>query len=80
MNWFDMRKNMSEINLIEDTNIFGLIVNSVSKGFFDKIFGTKSHHWLAIKVINNEIYNLDSKLDNPRIMSKSDLEEYLQLL
>ncbi|EAR83712.2 josephin protein (macronuclear) [Tetrahymena thermophila SB210] len=76
--WFDMRKDVKELNLLEQKNdIFGLILNVQYKNTFDKIIGCNTHHWLTIKVINNEIYNLDSKQNAAQIMSNDDLYDFL---
>ncbi|KAL4429916.1 hypothetical protein ABPG74_000282 [Tetrahymena malaccensis] len=77
--WFDMRKNVDELKLLEQQDdIFGLILNVQYKNTFDKILGCNTHHWLTIKVINNEIYNLDSKKNNALIMTEHELQQFLK--
>ncbi|KAL4474726.1 hypothetical protein ABPG72_002319 [Tetrahymena utriculariae] len=77
--WFDMRKDVCELKLLEQKNdIFGLILNVQYKNTLDKIIGCNTHHWLTIKVINNEIYNLDSKKNQPQLITEKELHDFLK--
>lgn len=59
LKWFDMRGDVKQINILADNSIFGLVVNVK----VDSILKCTDSHWLAIKVIEGKIYNLDSQLD-----------------
>lgn len=76
--WFDLRLNIENIDL-EQENLIGFIGNDRGeKGYFAKffrLFGT--NHWFAIRKINDEFYNLDSRLKLPKKLNK--LEVFLIL-
>ncbi|XP_030750566.1 josephin-1 isoform X1 [Sitophilus oryzae] len=76
MIWFDKRKDPACIDL---KNIVGFILNTPSEykiGFIT--FPLKRRHWIALREINGIYYNLDSKLDIPKIIGTSqDLNNFI---
>ncbi|KAK9694223.1 Josephin [Popillia japonica] len=75
--WFDKRKDPNCINL---RNIFGFILNVPSEYKVSFItLPLRRRHWIAIRQINGNYYNLDSKLDSPCIIGKHmNVIEYLK--
>jgi josephin len=77
--WFDKRKEINNESIALD-RAFALILNIPSDytlGFI-KLPILKSRHWISIKQINENFYNLDSKLDSPLLIgSATQLIEYL---
>ncbi|KAK7790275.1 hypothetical protein R5R35_012641 [Gryllus longicercus] len=75
--WFDKRKDPKCLNLI---NILGFILNVPSDyklGFV--LLPLRRRHWITIRQINGDYYNLDSKLESPQLIGKApDLIAYLQ--
>lgn len=70
--WFDKRKSIDHINF--DDGVIGLLVNIVQKRFY--LFNTR--HWIAIKMINNDIYLIDSRASNPiKFADLNDCHKYL---
>ncbi|KAI4460404.1 josephin 1 2 [Holotrichia oblita] len=66
--WFDKRKDPNCINL---RNIFGFILNVPSEYKVSFItLPLRRRHWIAIRQINGNYYNLDSKLDSPCIIGR----------
>lgn len=76
--WFDKRKDPSCLNL---KLIFGFILNVPSDYKLSFItLPLRRRHWIAMKRINGLYYNLDSKLDYPRLIGKSqELLDYLKI-
>nr|CAG4641328.1 EOG090X0HOM [Eulimnadia texana] len=74
--WWDRRKDPSLITL---DNIIGIIVNVPSNPQFGVVsFPYKRKHWIAVKEINGQFYNLDSKLSRPAVLGNR--EELLKFL
>ncbi|KAI4460377.1 josephin 1 2 [Holotrichia oblita] len=75
--WFDKRKDPNCINL---RNIFGFILNVPSEYKVSFItLPLRRRHWIAIRQINGNYYNLDSKLDSPCIIGRHlNVIEYLK--
>ncbi|KRT81550.1 hypothetical protein AMK59_5026, partial [Oryctes borbonicus] len=75
--WFDKRRDPNCINL---QNIFGFILNIPSEYKVSFItLPLRRRHWIAIRQINGNYYNLDSKLDSPYILGKDiNVIEYLK--
>ncbi|GJQ87776.1 hypothetical protein Trydic_g18635 [Trypoxylus dichotomus] len=75
--WFDKRRDPNCINL---QNIFGFILNIPSEYKVSFItLPLRRRHWIAIRQINGNYYNLDSKLDSPCIIGKGiNVIEYLK--
>ncbi|XP_065340676.1 josephin-like protein [Cloeon dipterum] len=75
--WFDKRKDPSCLNM---SNVFGLILNIANETKIGPIsLPLNRRHWFAIKEINGDFYNLDSKLDTPLIIGKeAELVIYLK--
>ncbi|XP_050664012.1 josephin-2 [Leptidea sinapis] len=75
--WFDKRKDPGCLNL---ANICGFILNVPSDyklGFV--MLPIRRRHWIAIRQIQGNFYNLDSKLDAPQLIGRSaDLIAYLK--
>uniref|UniRef100_A0A182J6D7 ubiquitinyl hydrolase 1 n=1 Tax=Anopheles atroparvus TaxID=41427 RepID=A0A182J6D7_ANOAO len=64
--WFDKRKDPS---CIDTTKIVGFILNvptNYKVGFVR--LPIQRRHWIAVRQINNEYWNLDSKLDAPQCL------------
>ncbi|XP_058836183.1 josephin-like protein isoform X4 [Topomyia yanbarensis] len=64
--WFDKRKDPS---CIDTSNIVGFILNVPSNykvGFVR--LPLQRRHWITVKSINGEYWNLDSKLDTPQLI------------
>lgn len=62
------------------SNIYGIVINNFYK---PKCLGLaipiKRRHWLAVRKIDEDFYNLDSKLDSPICIGKEDnLIKFLQ--
>lgn len=77
MIWFDKRKDPSCLNL---DNITGFILNIPSDYKLSFItIPLKRRHWFALKELNGFYYNLDSKLDSPRVIgSQEDLLNFMR--
>lgn len=75
--WFDKRRDPS---CIDTSKIVGLILNVPSKysiGFMK--LPLQRRHWISVKKINGEYWNLDSKLDTPqKIGDETQIMEYLR--
>lgn len=75
--WFDKRKDPGCLDL---SNICGFILNVPSDykiGFV--MLPLKRRHWITIRQIQGNFYNLDSKLDAPQLIGRgSDLIAYLK--
>jgi len=75
--WFDKRK---EPSTIDTTQILGFILNVPTDykiGFV--VLPLKRRHWIAIRKINEQYWNLDSKLDAPQNIGNEDnLIQYLK--
>ncbi|KAJ8679883.1 hypothetical protein QAD02_015670 [Eretmocerus hayati] len=68
--WFDKRRDLGDLLL---KNIKGFILNIPSDwklGFVPLPLGRR--HWIALRSINDDFYNLDSKLDSPQIIGQED--------
>ncbi|ETN66819.1 josephin-1 [Anopheles darlingi] len=75
--WFDKRKDPS---CIDTSQIVGFILNvpTTYKVGFVKL-PIQRKHWIAVRQINNEYWNLDSKLDAPQCLgNESSLLQYLR--
>ncbi|XP_022125292.2 josephin-1 [Pieris rapae] len=75
--WFDKRKDPGCLDL---SNICGFILNVPSDyklGFV--MLPIRRRHWITIRQIQGNFYNLDSKLDSPQLIGRgSDLISYLK--
>lgn len=75
--WYDKRKDPKCLNLM---NIFGFILNVPSDyklGFV--LLPLRRRHWITIRQIHGDYYNLDSKLETPQLIGKdAELITYLQ--
>lgn len=78
--WYDKRREVTK----ESTNLaqsFGFILNiptDYSIGFVT-IPLIKNRHWLSLRKINGRYYNLDSKLNKPKVIGDEDeFMEYLR--
>ncbi|CAH2074670.1 unnamed protein product, partial [Iphiclides podalirius] len=75
--WFDKRKDPGCLDL---SNICGFILNVPSDyklGFV--MLPLRRRHWITIRQIQGNFYNLDSKLDAPVLIGRStDLITYLK--
>lgn len=75
--WFDKRKDPKCLRL---SNICGFILNVPSDyrlGFV--LLPLRRRHWIAIRQVEGNYYNLDSKLDAPHLIGKDeDLMSYLR--
>ncbi|XP_066146105.1 josephin-2-like isoform X2 [Euwallacea fornicatus] len=71
MVWFDKRKDPSCLNL---NNIIGLILNIPSDYKLSFLTILKRRHWIALKKLNGQFYNLDSKLTQPLLIGIQELE------
>ncbi|XP_075969137.1 josephin domain containing [Anticarsia gemmatalis] len=75
--WFDKRKDPGCLDL---SNICGFILNVPSDyklGFV--MLPLRRRHWITIRQIQGNFYNLDSKLDAPQLIGRSsDLIAYLK--
>ncbi|CAG9783414.1 unnamed protein product [Diatraea saccharalis] len=75
--WFDKRKDPGCLDL---SNICGFILNVPSDyklGFV--MLPLRRRHWITIRQIQGNFYNLDSKLDVPQLIGRSsDLIAYLK--
>ncbi|KAJ0180275.1 hypothetical protein K1T71_003679 [Dendrolimus kikuchii] len=75
--WFDKRKDPGCLDL---SNICGFILNVPSDyklGFV--MLPLRRRHWITIRQIQGNFYNLDSKLDAPQVIGRSsDLIAYLK--
>ncbi|CAH3885221.1 unnamed protein product [Pieris brassicae] len=75
--WFDKRKDPGCLDL---SNICGFILNVPSDyklGFV--MLPIRRRHWITIRQIQGNFYNLDSKLDSPLLIGRgSDLISYLK--
>lgn len=74
--WFDKRKDPSCIDL---SKIVGFILNVPSEMKFGFLqFPLSRKHWIAVRDVAGTFYNLDSKLEAPVAIGKS--QELLQYL
>uniref|UniRef100_A0AAG5DAM0 Josephin-2 n=1 Tax=Anopheles atroparvus TaxID=41427 RepID=A0AAG5DAM0_ANOAO len=75
--WFDKRKDPS---CIDTTKIVGFILNvptNYKVGFVR--LPIQRRHWIAVRQINNEYWNLDSKLDAPQCLGdEASMLQYLR--
>ncbi|XP_049866843.1 josephin-2 isoform X2 [Pectinophora gossypiella] len=75
--WFDKRKDPACLNL---SHISGFILNVPSDyklGFV--MLPLRRRHWIAIRQIQGNFYNLDSKLEVPQLIGRSsELIAYLK--
>lgn len=74
--WFDKRKHPSCLRL---DKIFGFIMNIPNEYHFGYIrLPLQRRHWIAIRKIEDNFYNLDSKLKEPLCIGQDeDLITYL---
>lgn len=78
--WYDKRRELTEQSL-ELSKAFGFIMNFPSDytlGFISLPL-IRSRHWVAIRKINGDYYNLDSKLSKPKLIGTTD-EDFLTYL
>lgn len=80
LTWFDKRKEITAES-IEVERAFGFILNIISNytlGFVT--IPIKSRHWVSLrKLSDGNFYNLDSKLDRPKLIgSDQDFIEYIR--
>ncbi|XP_018324867.1 josephin-1 [Agrilus planipennis] len=75
--WFDRRKDPS---CLIHSNIFGYILNIPTDLKFGLItLPVYRRHWIAIRKVHNVFYNLDSKLQTPKVIGlESDLNKFLK--
>lgn len=75
--WFDKRKNANCLNL---EAIEGFILNVPTPCQLGIIrLPLKIKHWIAVRKIKRNYYNLDSKLDHPKLIGQdADLVKYFQ--
>ncbi|KAL2644054.1 hypothetical protein R1flu_011641 [Riccia fluitans] len=76
--WYDRRKGMNGWNVEEyGGRLTGIIVNVLSRKFLNM---WKGRHWVALREINGQWYNLDSDLESPRVFEhgEEDLKKYLE--
>lgn len=75
--WFDKRKDPNCLIL---NNIKGFILNLPIDSRFKFGFSPmKSRHWIAIREVEGNYYNLDSKLDSPKLIgSDGEVVDYLR--
>ncbi|KDP46525.1 hypothetical protein JCGZ_08497 [Jatropha curcas] len=67
--WHDRRNGASSIELDNDNDLFGIILNVQVRryaGFW------KSRHWVALRKIGGVWYNLDSDLSEPMAFQDAD--------
>lgn len=64
---------------IDASKVIGFILNVPNDYKFGfVVFPFKRRHWIAVREINNEYWNLDSKLNSPeKIGNEHDLQSYL---
>ncbi|XP_053207612.1 josephin-2-like [Panonychus citri] len=76
--WFDQRKDP---DCLQFNHILGFILNvdnskvdnsSLYNWINPVNFFTSRKHWIAFRKIDDQYYNLDSKLDNPEIVGQED--------
>lgn len=62
--WWDMRRDIDEINFKEQ-NLLGFIINDRGeKSFFSNLFKwAQTNHWYTIRKIGDYFYDLDSRND-----------------
>jgi josephin len=62
-----------DLNLLNPVNIYGIVINKFYK---PRCLGVeipiKRRHWLAVRKIDENYYNLDSKLDAPECIGNDD--------
>lgn len=79
--WFDKRKEITK-DTLELNRAFGYILNIPSDFTFGFVtLPIKNRHWICVrKMYDGNFYNLDSKLDAPRCVGKSenDFVSYLE--
>jgi len=76
--WFDKRKS---VNILDVSQIMGFILNLPSDfkfGFVKLPFTSNFKHWIAIRQLDGQFLNLDSKLESPELIG--DGESLLQYL
>ncbi|XP_030568695.1 josephin-like protein [Drosophila novamexicana] len=69
--WFDRRRDPHCLNL---AGIFGFILNigvAVRFAYYIELPGVRSRHWVALRRIDGNYYNLDSKLAQPRCIGSA---------
>jgi len=77
--WYDKRREITKES-IQIEEAYGYIMNLPT----DYTFGfitlplIKSRHWISLRKVNDKYYNLDSKLDKPKIIG--DSEEFVAYL
>ncbi|KAK2160500.1 hypothetical protein LSH36_132g05020 [Paralvinella palmiformis] len=67
--WFDKRRSPSDLEL---DNIFGFILNiptDLRLGILH--LPVQRKHWVAIRKVNGDFYNLDSKLNRPLLIGNN---------
>ena len=79
MSWFDARQDIMTIDFTgkDNKSLLGLIINIKGPPGLQKLFLSSDQHWIAIRYLNGAVYNLDSKLKKPMVMSDNYLREYL---
>lgn len=68
--WFDKRLGLDRLELLQ---IFGFVVNkpsSVNLVWLE--VPIKRPHWFAVRKINDDYYNLDSKLSSPQCIGNEE--------
>ncbi|KAL7024121.1 hypothetical protein ACKWTF_012908 [Chironomus riparius] len=77
--WYDKRREITKESIQIDES-YGYIMNLPT----DYTFGfitiplIKSRHWISLRKVNDKYYNLDSKLDKPKLIG--DEEEFVSYL
>lgn len=73
MTWYDKRREITKES-VRIGECFGYIMNIPT----DYTFGfltlplIKSRHWISLKQIKDSYYNLDSKIDRPKLIGNED--------
>ena len=76
--WWDRRRSIDELrSLVEDADCVGLICNEPGAWLFGLI---SSRHWLTIRRVRGEWYDLDSKLQRPTKLATDALFSRLRQL
>ncbi|KAG5671501.1 hypothetical protein PVAND_001695 [Polypedilum vanderplanki] len=73
--WYDKRREITAESIeINNNSLFGYILNAPSDYTFGFIsIPIKSRHWITFRKGNDDnFYNLDSKLDRPKLIGSSE--------
>ncbi|NP_001089918.1 Josephin domain containing 1 L homeolog [Xenopus laevis] len=75
--WWDKRR---DVNLISLSNVTGFIMNLPSSLSWGPLkLPLKRQHWICVREVGGNYYNLDSKLKRPEwIGSEDDLRKFLR--